>query len=147
MQTEFHLRVRALICHDGKLLVARAKNKNHTSLPGGHLEAGESMIVALRREMIEECGRTTENEHYLGAIEQSWTESGVREQEIVHHFSADITDLATDSNISSREEHLEFLWIAPEDFEKENFLPRSSRELIVRYLDGNRSVWWASNVE
>jgi ADP-ribose pyrophosphatase YjhB (NUDIX family) len=144
MQTNFHLRARALICYDGKVLVARPKGKNHTSLPGGHIENGEGMIVALRREMMEECGRHIKNERYLGVIEQAWIEDDVRQWEIVHYFSAEIPDLATDTNIISREEKLEFLWIAPEDFEKENFLPLSVRELIAAYLAGDRKIWWAS---
>jgi ADP-ribose pyrophosphatase YjhB (NUDIX family) len=144
MQTNVHLRVRALICHDGKVLVARPKNKNHTSLPGGHVENDESMIVALRREMMEECGKRVENERYLGVVEQLWIEDDVRQWEIVHYFSAEISNLATDANITSQEEKLEFLWIAPEDFEKENFLPLSVRELIIAYLASDTKIWWAS---
>ncbi len=144
MQTNFHLRARALICHDGKVLAARPKGKNHTSLPGGHIENSEGTIIALRREMMEECGRLIENEHYLGVVEQSWIEDDVRQWEIVHYFSAEIPDLAIDMNIISQEKKLEFLWIAPEDFEKENFLPRAIRELIIAYLAGDRKIWWAS---
>ncbi len=144
MQTNFHLRTRALIYRDEKVLVARPKGKNHTSLPGGHIENGEGMLAALRREMMEECGKHIENEHYLGAIEQSWIEDNTRQWEIVHYFSAEISDLTADTNIISKEEKLEFLWIAPEDFEKENFLPLSVRGLIIAYLTGDQKIWWAS---
>jgi ADP-ribose pyrophosphatase YjhB (NUDIX family) len=144
MQISFHLRTRALIFHDGKVLVARPKGKTHTSLPGGHIETSEGIVVALRREMMEECGRRIENERYLGVVEQSWMEGDARQWEIVHYFFAEIPDLATDANVVSQEEKLEFLWIAPEDFEKENFLPLSVRKLIIAYLAGDRNIWWAS---
>jgi 8-oxo-dGTP diphosphatase len=144
MQTNFHLRVRALICRDGEILVARPKGKSHTSLPGGHVENSESMITALRREMTEECDRRIENEHYLGAVEQSWVEDDIQQWEIVHYFSAEIPGLTTDTNIISQEDKLEFFWITPENFEKENFLPLSIRGLIADYLAGDKKIWWAS---
>ena len=144
MQTNSPLQARALICHDGKVLVARPKGRKHTSLPGGHVETGEGMVVALRREMIEECGRRIQNERYLGVVEQSWMEGDAHQWEVVHYFFAEIPDLATDANVVSKEEKLEFLWIAPEDFEKENFLPLSVRELIIAYLAGDQKIWWAS---
>lgn len=146
MQTKFHLRARALICRDGKVLVARPKDKNHTSLPGGHVEDGEGMIAALCREMTEECGVHIENEYYLGAVEQSWVEDDVIQWEIVHYFSAEIPDLTADTDIVSHEEKLEFLWIAPEEFETENLLPLPLRDLIKRWISGNKAIWWASTM-
>jgi len=147
MQMVFHFRVRVLVCHNGNVLVARAKNKNHVSLPGGHVETGESTVAALRREMTEECGRKIENEHYLGAIEQSWVEGNVRQQEIVHYFFAEIPDLAANPNVVSTEDNLEFFWVTPEEFEKVNFLPMPLRGLIAAYLKGDTQTWWVSNME
>ena len=148
METEFHFRVRAVVVHAGKVLVVRTqKEVDHAFLPGGTVEADEGILSALRREMMEECGRTTAHEHYLGAIEQSWLDNDIRQQEIVHYFSAEIPDLEHDSNVTSKEDHLEFLWIAPEEFEKMNFLPIVSRELIKSYLAGDRKIWWASDIK
>lgn len=144
METKFHLRARALICRNGKVLAARADGKSHTSLPGGHVEDGEGILVALRREIIEECGVHIANERYLGITEQSWIEDNVIQWEIVHYFSAEIPYVSADNDIVSKEEKLSFLWIAPENFEKENLLPLPTRALITSYLAGDQQIWWAS---
>jgi 8-oxo-dGTP pyrophosphatase MutT (NUDIX family) len=148
MEIKFHFRSRALVCRDGKVLVCGAREqRTHTFLPGGHIETGEGILTTLRREMVEECGRKIENEQYLGVVEQLWTKDGFRQWEVVHYFSAEIPDLASDPNVVSHEDHIEFFWIAPEEFEKENFLPLPVRELVVAHLKGDRKIWWASNME
>ena len=147
MQTNFHLRARALICHAGKVLVVRPKGKNHTSLPGGHVETGESVVAALRREILEECGRSCEIHEYLGAIENAWIENGVNQWEITHFFRITIHDLKDNPDIISAEDRLEFLWIAAGEFEKENLLPLPLRDLIKRRMNKDETIWWASTIE
>lgn len=146
METKFHLRTRALIHHDGKVLVAHEKNSDHTSLPGGHVETGESVIAALRREIMEECGRKCEVNEYLGAIENAWLENGVNQWEITHFFRATISDLKNNPDIISAEDRLEFLWIGAGEFERENLLPLPLRDLIRRWINGDKTIWWASTI-
>jgi len=56
------LAVRAIIVHDGKLLCSRAKpyspavDTNAWGVPGGGIDYGESLLPALKREIIEELG-------------------------------------------------------------------------------------------
>lgn len=69
MRTEnVELTVLCLIHKDGKyLLQNRVKNdwKGYT-LPGGHIEAGESIVDAVIREMKEETGLRISNPHLCG---------------------------------------------------------------------------------
>lgn len=51
------MRVRAVIVHDGKLLVVRhVHSGSYVALPGGHIDFGEDPVSALKRELVEELG-------------------------------------------------------------------------------------------
>jgi 8-oxo-dGTP diphosphatase len=63
----FFITVRGIIFKDGKLFCQKLKHEKPGKItqindfwatPGGHLDAGESLEVGLRREMVEETGVT-----------------------------------------------------------------------------------------
>ena len=55
--TTFKIRCRAIILHEGKLLVVKHRpESSHYALPGGHMEPGEDVRECVRREIVEELG-------------------------------------------------------------------------------------------
>ncbi len=145
METKFHLRARAVISHNGKFLLARAKGKvgANTFLPGGHIESEESIITTLEREAKEEFGRDVVVKEYLGAVEHSFGDNP-KHFEINHIFHVEIPNLDKNHEVHSMEDHEEFMWVSPDEFEKYNLQPFPLQELIKKWVAGDISIWWAS---
>jgi 8-oxo-dGTP diphosphatase len=81
------LRVRALIVSANHLLLALLLTKPVSFLPGGQVEPRESLVTALAREVMEECGAVAEQTEYLGAVENLWIENGQRIHDLSHYLS------------------------------------------------------------
>jgi 8-oxo-dGTP diphosphatase len=138
-----HVLARAVILVKGHLLVAKAKNMGNTFLPGGHVELGESMPKTLERELNEELGLKVSVERYLGAVEHSY--GSPKEYEINHVFSASCDGRGL-VPLESREDHLEFLWLALKDLEAHNLMPPPMIKLIRGFAKGNTENFWASTL-
>ncbi len=146
MTTKWHLRVRAVIYDDGKFLIVRTKDKSHSYLIGGHVEEGESVPVALVREVMEEAGKKCNVKEYLGTIENKWQDGDVQQWEITHFFNIDLPGVKSDVNILPAEEGYDFLWAAPSEFESINLLPIPLRKLMKEWAEDNKETWWASTM-
>ncbi|MEK7643228.1 MAG: NUDIX domain-containing protein [Patescibacteria group bacterium] len=149
MDQSFHLRVRVVICSKerSQILVVRQKGGRHVFLPGGHYEVGESLQDTAVRETREELGITVVSKCYLGVVENDWVDLNTHQYEINHVFEVIPTETLSESqNPNSREDHLEFLWISTDDFEKENLLPTNLREPLKQYLaTGLSNPWYILN--
>ena len=56
MPHTYTVRSRAVIIHEGKLLVVHHPGRDFYALPGGHLDPGESPKECMERELMEELG-------------------------------------------------------------------------------------------
>ena len=146
-EKKFHLRVRAIIRDGEHILAVKAKGLEYCFLPGGHHEIGESLPSALLRELKEEMGCEGEIRQYLGVVENGWQGNDAYHQEVNHVFEVAISGVGAGANPPSAEEKLEFLWIKPEDFESKNFRPKIMRPLIIKWLEGDKTIWCESNFE
>ena len=139
--TEIELIARAVIKQGDRILLAHMKGETNTFLPGGHIEPGEYAEEALPRELQEELGVEAEIGDFVGLVEHKFTDDndGKRHEEIDLIFTA----LIKETEVASAEGHLEFMWVSPDDFEKENLLPSSFRMLLRRWLEDGHPFHFA----
>lgn len=109
------IKVRGVIIHNDKLLVAKHKQSQFMALPGGHLEYGEDVITCLKRELVEELGVLPE----VGKLLYINTFVDDKKDEYVEFFF-EIKNGGEYLNIDELErthahELAEILWVFPND--------------------------------
>jgi 8-oxo-dGTP diphosphatase len=137
MEQQFHLLGRAVIRSENKVLLARALGYGNTFLPGGHVEIGESIPIAIARELQEELGTQATIGRYLGAVEASFSSEATVHFEINHLFEATLND----TNFTSQEPHLEFFWADVSDLTLHNLQPAALIDLL---LHPRETAFWSS---
>jgi 8-oxo-dGTP diphosphatase len=145
MAEKFHYIVRGLCISEGQILVAKAIGEKNTFLPGGHVDTGEKAQDALVREIKEELGVTATISFFLGAVENYWEQNSVSHFEINLVFMVKIDELSVNTKPTSQEDHLEFLWVRPEELPALNLLPTPNIEL-VNGLHQYKPAFWASTL-
>lgn len=119
---------RAVVRRGDMVLVAHAKGANSVFLPGGHVEPGEPIEQALRRELREELGVVEAEIGALrGVVEHAYTD----DDDAAHHevnFVFDVT--IADTALTSCEAHIEFAWIPIVDVDDAGLLPAAVRPLV-----------------
>ena len=121
--------VRALIIRDRKILVCQTVGKDYFFLPGGHVEFGESMQDALRRELIEELNARVIASSYIGSVENIFEQNEVKKHELSFVFHVDI-DLR---DVVSKEEHISFYWLTFEEFIDAKVMPPAMKDAIIEW--------------
>ncbi len=134
--------VKALIVHEGKVLLIRERLKDGyiiTDFPGGGVEYGEELIVALQREVFEEVGIQVIPERVVGAwsflIEQHQV------QIVCIGYQCRLAESQTgkpvlDLTKNPMEENIfEAVWLSPDEIIADPDLLRSDEMLdAVRHL-------------
>jgi 8-oxo-dGTP diphosphatase len=83
---------KAVIRREGQPLLARQRTKSWWFLPGGHVEPGERVEVALVREIAEELGTEAEITGFVGVVEHGYRKDDVTHHELNLVFEVAITD-------------------------------------------------------
>lgn len=123
--------VGAIISKDGKVLVLRRKQGDYLGgideLPSGHVEQGESVLQALRREVKEETGLTVTQIHRLDSQFDYLTGSGKKARQF--NFEVDVLDSGRTIILS---EHSAYCWAGPEEVQALN-LSEQTRNVLAQF--------------
>ncbi len=125
--TKFIVRSRAIIVHEGKLLIVKhTPGSDYYALPGGHLEPNETPAQCCEREILEELGVTPK----LGRLLYVHTFKS-KEVDDALEFFFEVTNGKDFLNLGGLErshayELAEIRWITP--LEDLNLLPKSVLE-------------------
>ena len=108
------------------LLIQRAKPPAGLwSLPGGHVEFGESAVAAANRELLEESGVTADLTEFVGFYEI------IRETPAFHYAIACYGGLWKSGEASASSDALAVRWVSPSELYHFDFVP-NVLEAIVR---------------
>lgn len=136
-EKSFFIRCRAVILHEGKILVVRHTHSvEFYSLPGGHLEWGEDPLTCIAREVEEELGIRPEigrllYVHTLNSGDRHNLEFFFEIKNAKDYLTADFSAATHAHEIG------ELHWMSPEDTHKllpEEFA-RDFREQAISSLD------------
>ena len=123
--------VGAIISRDGKVLVLRRKQDDYLGgmdeLPSGHVEQGESVLDALRREVKEETGLTVTHIHSLESRFDYLTGSGKKARQL--NFVVEVSDRGGRILLS---EHSAYCWAGPEEVQALN-LSEKTRNALAQF--------------
>lgn len=122
--------VRVVIRHREKILLCRMKPKGHYFLPGGHVEFGEDIREALKREIKEELNVSAQILCFIGIGENIYREGKKLHHEINIVFSGKLGH----STHKAMEDHIEFSWIDKGQLLKLSALPKVLMKNIARWL-------------
>ena len=117
----------ACVWKDGKvLLIQRAKPPlGLWSLPGGHVEFGETALAAAARELLEESGVTADLTAFVGLYEI------IREKPAFHYAIACYGGIWKSGAALASSDALDARWLAPSELDSLDFAP-NVREAIAR---------------
>lgn len=122
----------ALIYNSQKeiLLVQMKKWNDLWTVPGGHIEWGESMEDAVKREVKEETGLSVSNIEFSSVQESIFPKDYIEDR---HLIMLDFYCQADSNEVVLNEEIQNFKWLAPKEALNFN-LNVSGRRLIEKFL-------------
>ena len=122
--------VGAIISRDGKVLVLRRRQDDFLGgldeLPSGHVEHGESVLAALRREVKEETGLVITRINGLVGQFDYLTGSGKKARQL--NFATEVSCSESDITLT---EHSAYSWTGPKEAQALNLSENVSQVLAL----------------
>lgn len=140
-EKQIELIARAFIFQDGEVLLCRAKGKEHFFFPGGHVEYGEYIEEALRREIGEELDTQITLCDVIGTAENIFIQDGQEHHEINVVFEAGIREKKS----KALEHWMEFCWMGEEKLPEAKIFPTSLKKAIIQWKKDKKTFWVKQN--
>ncbi len=99
----------------GRLLLQRRTDNQLWSVPGGAVELGESVLDALRREVLEETGLEVEVDRLIGVYSSPDYLVAYDDGEVRQQFSLAFACHVTGGSIQTSSETMDVQWVPPDD--------------------------------
>lgn len=130
---------RGLLRHGRFVLACRDVSRGYLSLPGGHVDAGETMRAACEREFLEETGLRVTATDCLAVADVAFVQGGVPVQEVTVVFHVEPGDRMSEvgdkpSAVASREPRIEFEWVAIGEIARRDFRPGCIKDWICNEI-------------
>ncbi|WP_280456770.1 NUDIX hydrolase [Nocardia carnea] len=126
--------VSALVQDDrGRVLMIRRSDNDLYAIPGGGLEAGETVTQAVEREVFEETGITVQVRELVGVFSNPHHVIAFDDGEVRQEFSICFRAVPISGTVRTSSESKEVDWVAPQRLPELNIHP-SVRLRIERAL-------------
>lgn len=135
---------RGVCVQNGKILLAYFKEKEYYFLPGGHVEHGESIFQALKREILEETGLSAQIKDLAFVFEHTWKNKERLVHEMNYILTYDIREAPED--IPAKVDHLKFVWVPIEQFNAITFLSKEIRGYVDKVIEGDSGLRFFSTI-
>lgn len=149
---------RGIFFHQGHVLLVKNKLEGgHYFLPGGKVDAGESVLTSLSREFQEELAWAVRPQQFLGCYEHAWQhpkKNGVLVDIIEINFlwTCERLDSALSlQNPASMEDKIGFEWVALDRLDSLYLLPSEFKEILPRLHrdlnQGSLCPFWGTSMK
>jgi 8-oxo-dGTP pyrophosphatase MutT (NUDIX family) len=127
----YRISVKALVIHDGKVLLVQEQDDEWWGFPGGGVDYGETMLDGLRRELTEELGISASdvriNDQIVG-IDIGVIDDGVPRANVYYQVTLPIESMKLTNHVIAHD------WFTPEEFLELYVSPATDKQHLFARL-------------